>query len=83
MQSQLDRIEMKLDLLIDVMEAIPEWIPVSHALAEHLGYTRQGVINKMMNHLEPEREYKKIGVKWHVHKSSVWKLERKRRRKNV
>ena len=76
MQSQLDRIEMKLDIVMDIVEAIPEWIPVTSSLAEQLGYTRQGLRQKMFNTLEPEVAYRKIGKYWHIHKNSLWKMKK-------
>ena len=79
MQSQLDRIEIKLDLLIDSIDAIPEWIQLTTTVAEHLGYTRSGLRRKMLSVLEPEVEYRQIGKHWHIHRNSLWKLRREKR----
>lgn len=79
MTSQLDRIELKLDMLIEVIDAIPEWLQLTSEMAEHLGYTRSGLRRKMFSVLEPDVEYRQIGKHWHIHRNSLWKLQRKKR----
>ncbi len=79
MQSQLDRIELKIDLIANLIDAIPEWIRLTTETAEHLGYTRAGLRRKMFSVLEPEVEYRQIGRHWHIHRNSLWKLKRKKR----
>jgi hypothetical protein len=79
MQSQLDLIEMKLEVVMEIVDAIPDWIPLTSTLAEQLGYTRQGLREKMFSTLEPEREYRKIGKYWHFHKSVLHRMRKRRK----
>ena len=62
----------------DALLSIPEWISLSD-VAKSKGLTSQAVRKKLIEHFEPEVDYKYKGTRIYVARSTVSKIKRIRR----
>jgi len=75
--SILDSINVKLDELLAIHRALPEWTPLSREYALECGYqTLDGLRKWCYNNLPPD-EFEKRGKNWYVKRSSLHLLKRR------
>ena len=75
----LDEIITKMDAIIGVFASLPEWIP-AHTLQESTGLSVDAIRKQLLNpkNFEPEVDYKQVGKIWHINKSAIPKIRRRK-----
>ncbi len=72
-----DVINEKLDEILQIHQALPEWIPLSKQYADECGYqTIDGLRKWCYNNLPPEK-FEKRGKNYYIHISVIHFVKRK------
>ena len=73
----LNKIDQKLDEILQIHKSLPTWIPLSQQYAEECGYkTIDGLRKWCYNNLPPEL-FEKHGKNWFIHVSALHLVKRK------
>jgi len=73
----LDEINTKMDEILSIHKALPEWLPLTKEYAIECKYkTLDGLRKWCYNNLPPE-QFKKRGKKWYVHISAIHFVKRR------
>jgi len=71
LMEQIERLEYKLDLTLEILGAQPEWFPLATKLADDAGYeTVDGLRKWCQNNIHPDY-FKKFGRLWHIHRTKL------------
>ena len=75
----LDELSSKMDAIAGVFASLPEWIP-AHTLQESTGLSVDAIRKQLLNpkNFEPEVDYKQVGKIWHINKSAIPKIRRRK-----
>jgi len=72
-----DEINIKLDEILKIHNALPKWIPLTKQYANECGYKSiDGLRKWCYNNLNPDT-FKKIGKGWYIHVSVIHRVKRK------
>jgi len=70
-EKEFDEINGKLDQVLKIHSALPEWYPLTKPFAEECGYkTIDGLRNWCLNNINPDLFIKK-GKLWYVHVTAL------------
>jgi len=75
----LDELSTKMDAIAGLFASLPEWIP-AHTLQESTGLSVDAIRKQLLNpkNFEPEVDYKQVGKIWHINKSAIPKIRRRK-----